>query len=404
MGNACPRCDWFSESLSDWPKWNGVVPKESLEQDSSEAVRESTPLMTAASAEIALRICYSARALWQLGPTGEVQQLRNKLVNWEPLTAADGVDHPVQLLLALAIADNVPEEALGLVPMMSMLNEVCARRARDELRQAAGTDQPAVSAAARKRVAGFLGVSNATAPQTRPLVESEPTQAAVREECCGDYSLESSCFDFKDWVRGVLEPWTPPLVFVKRLRAVLRTREGGWPQLATDMETGPHKYADVVQILQKPMNKKENLRTFLGIAHPAEAPRILATIAAQAFLHQSSQLRRTVALGGTLKEPLGDVRDGNTLREMCVDLRMAVYEERVAAKMREWGQVGASLTYQRAYAADLEQYSHMCGVHVHGLDKPTFWGLWNAATGEKAKQFLSTSNHGFQSKYGHSAK
>merc|ERR1711953_585547 len=100
---------------------------------------------------------------------------------------------------------------------MSMLNEVCARRARDELRQLAGTDQAAVHAAARKRVSGFLGVSSSSAPQTRSLAESEPAQTAVREECCADYSLDSSVFDFKEWVKDALEPWAPPLVFVKRL-------------------------------------------------------------------------------------------------------------------------------------------------------------------------------------------
>jgi hypothetical protein len=81
---------------------------------------------------------------------------------------------------------------------------------------------------------------------------------------------------------------------------------------------------------------------------------------------------------------------------------MAIYDERVAAKMQEWGRLGASLTFQRARAADLEQYSSLCAAapHVHGLDKPTFWGLWQAATGEKAKAFLQTANRGFVAKHG----
>merc|ERR1711862_915335 len=132
----------------------------------------------------------------------------------------------------------------------------------------------------------------------------------------------------------------------------------------------------------------------LGVQCPAEAPRVLATIAAQAFMHQSSQLRRTVAAGGMLSEPLGDVRDGATLREIAVDLRMVTYDEQVAAKMREWTRLGASLFFQKARAAVLEQYSQLCGAapHVHGLDKQTFWGLWRAARGEKAKAFLATAN------------
>merc|ERR1712187_500462 len=137
----------------------------------------------------------------------------------------------------------------------------------------------------------------------------------------------------------------------------------------------------------------------LGVERPSEAPRVLATIAAQAFLHQSSQLRRTMSVGGALQEPLGDVRDSDTLKALCVQLRMAIYDERVAEKMREWGRVGASLTCQRARAVDLDQYSHMCGSHVHGLDKATFWGLWAAAKGEKVKEFLSRANQCFNNKY-----
>jgi hypothetical protein len=223
------------------------------------------------------------------------------------------------------------------------------------------------------------------------------------EACCGDYSLDTEAFDFKGWVREALQPWVPSLIFVRRLRSVLRTREGGWPQLAKDMEVGAHAYADLVQVLQKPAGNKESLRAFLGIERQSDAPRVLATITAQAFLHQSSALRRTIDKGGSLSEPLGDVGDSNTLRALCVELRMATYSERVAAKMREWSKLGTSLTYQRARATDLNEYSHMCGSHVHGLDKQTFWGLWNAASAEKAekaKEFLCRANQGFNAKYG----
>jgi len=174
----------------------------------------------------------------------------------------------------------------------------------------------------------------------------------------------------------------------------------GWSQLAEDMERGPKMITDVISILQKPASKKDALRNILGIQDQTEWSRVLATIAAQAFLHHSSSSRRCIKDGGNLQEELGCVRDSNTLRGLCIELRMAVYEERVAEKMREWSRVGTSLSCQRARAADLNEYSHMCGPHVHALDGPTFWGLWNAAKGEKAKLFLSTANQCFVSKYG----
>merc|ERR1711881_770024 len=108
------------------------------------------------------------------------------MANWESLTTADNVDHPVQLLLALAVMDDseveldakvsessegLPARALEMIPVLSLLNEVCARRARGESKQLAGpdADENGVLAAARKRVADFLGVTSASAPQTKPL-------------------------------------------------------------------------------------------------------------------------------------------------------------------------------------------------------------------------------------------
>merc|ERR1719321_2074439 len=77
INNACPRCGWFSRVLSDWPKWDGTVPEEALlscTQPDKEPMQ-----ITAASAEIALRICYSARALWDPRMGGEAQKLCSKL-------------------------------------------------------------------------------------------------------------------------------------------------------------------------------------------------------------------------------------------------------------------------------------------------------------------------------------
>jgi hypothetical protein len=403
INNACPKCAWFSEEIDDWPQWDGTVPAEALKQGHNKPadIKEGVP--TAAALEIALRICYSARALFQPGSDGEMHQLLHKMANWDSLTAADGVDHPVQLLLALAICDDVPENAFGQVPIRMLLNEVCARQARSEMRMKAGGDESAVWAATLKHVSAFLGITSDSAPQAKPVEEPEPSRQAVEEACSAEYSLDSDAFDTKAWVRRTLSPWVPALSFVKRLRSVLNCRDGGWMQLARDMEAGPKLYEDVVNALQSAPRPSESLRAYLGVQSPEVAPRVLATVAAQAFLHQSSAQRRTVSAGGNLHEPLGDVHDSETLRKICVALRMAIYEQRVAVKMREWGRLGTDISFQKARAADLNQYSSMCGIHVHGLDKPTFWGLWKAAKiggYEKTMQFLSTANSGFVNKYG----
>jgi hypothetical protein len=403
VNNACPKCDWFSEDLHDWPQWDGTIPPEALGKAHGAQDVEKAEASTAAALEIALRICYSARAMWQTGAEGEARQLLDKMVNWETLTAADGVDHPVQLFLAMAVCDDVPEDVFGEVPIRMLLNEVCARHARNQLRKDTGTDESVLVTEAHKRVSSFLGITSASAPTSAPLDEPEPNREAVVEACSAEYTLSTEDFDFKAWVRDTLSQWVPALSFVKRLRSILARREGSWAQLSRDMEAGPKLYEDVITELQKPPRSSESLRVYLGVQSRDVVPRVLATITAQAFLHQSSAQRRTIATGGNLREPLGDVNDRETLRKICVDLRMAVYEQRVAAKMREWGRLGTDISFQKARAADLNQYASMCGTHVHGLDKPTFWGLWRAAQAgghEKTIQFLSTANSGFVNKHG----
>merc|ERR1712107_283313 len=153
-----------------------------------------------------------------------------------------------------------------------------------------------------------------------------------------------------------------------------------------------------------PIGDEGSLAVWLGV-EARELHRVCATMAAQAFLHHSSQLRRVTAVGGSLCEALGDVRETATLQSLAVHLRMAVYRDRVAAKVREWHRVGTDITVTRARACDIGQYAEMCGSHVHRLSREAFWGLWQAAkadgcNGEKVKEFLRRANQGFNNKYG----
>lgn len=359
-----------------------------------------------------MRILYSTRAIWRPDVGGDAHQFCIHLAEGSrPLTAADGVDHPLQLLLAVASAD-VPAGLLepraggGSEPVLALLNEVCARHARGELQAAVGNEEPAISAASRRKVANFLSVSEASAPRARAVDEAEPPQQEVRDGCCADWVLDSDAFDFVEWVGVVLRPWIGALVFVQRLRTVLLQREGGWPRLARDMEHGRGAWSDVAGALQRPVSHEEgSLAQWLGV-DTKNLKRVCAAVAAQAFLHSSSQLRRPITLGGSLTSAtLADVREAATLGSMAVDLRMAVYRERVGEKMKEWHRVGMDMTVTKARACDIGQYSSLCGSHTHGLNKETFWGLWRAAkadgaNGEKVKEFLRRCNQGFQSKHG----
>merc|ERR1712054_608104 len=141
------------------------------------------------------------------------------------------------------------------------------------------------------------------------------------------------------------------------------------------MEVCPSAFEDVITALQKPVKFSLSGIVALLEIEPRVAKRVFATIAAQAFLHHSSKSRRTADVGGTLAEPLGDVRDAETLSELAKDVRMQIYTARVAEKMRNWYRVGSEVTVARARVADIGQYVALCGVDVHRLDRPTFWGL-----------------------------
>merc|ERR1719502_823015 len=70
VSNACPRCDWFSEDLADWPKWDGSLPSSFGLASAVGATEETVVRPNASALEIALRICYSVRAQWQTSQEG----------------------------------------------------------------------------------------------------------------------------------------------------------------------------------------------------------------------------------------------------------------------------------------------------------------------------------------------
>jgi len=403
VSNACPSCNWFSPSLDAWDQWDGTVPDALLPAASESDAAGTLAATTEASLEVALRICYSARALWAPKAEGEMHEMCQKLSSWgDSITAADGVEHPVKLLLSLACCDDVPEACLATPAVMTLLNEVCARRAHDELKMDTSLD-------GHSRVRSFLGIVSSSAPSCKPLGESEPDYAAVRESCRLDYELNEQAFDFARWAESSVQPWLAAIRFVRRLRACIAARGGGWKQLEADMEHSSAAYRDVIEYLKAGGGEADvndhGLLSCLEIPS-TQLKRTLATMAAQAFLHESSHSRRLKESGGNLTEPLGDVRDGDTLRSLAVDLRMEIYMKQVAEKMRQWQGVGAEMVCTKARVADIGQYARLCGSHVHGLDKPSFWGLWHAAmadggpNGEKTREFLSRANTCFVNKYG----
>merc|ERR1719321_2325176 len=114
--------------------------------------------------------------------------------------------------------------------MAQLSNEVCARRAEDEMHRIG-------AAVGRRRVGAFLNVSFFSAPKLCHNVSLERQREAVLESCRSDYLIDPEAFDFKAWVCGALTPWTHAILFARRLRCTCQaprwlapacSRHGEW--------------------------------------------------------------------------------------------------------------------------------------------------------------------------------
>merc|ERR1712228_418720 len=108
----------------------------------------------------------------------------------------------------------------------------------------------------------------------------------------------------------------------------------------------------------------------LGVRSKDTAQRVLATVAAQAFLHAAPKSRRTSDVGGELSEPLGDVCDESTLGGLVIELRMAYFDELLAS-------------------SDQVRQAIESAGHLHSLSKRQFWELWEQCHGDNVLRFLT---------------
>jgi|Transcript_16737 hypothetical protein len=115
----------------------------------------------------------------------------------------------------------------------------------------------------------------------------------------------------------------------------------------------------------------------------------MTTMAGQAYLYH---------VGAERGEPLNDVRDRETLENICVSLRMALYEESLAAKMKAWAAIAGSVTYARARSMNAAEFELFVGEHAHGRSRSEFWALVRCMETDPDKKaiFLAKANKGFQ--------
>lgn len=410
ISNACPKCGWFSQQLSDWLPWDGNVDEEFLQAELSKSTKASNKLypLSEARIDMTLKVLYSFRKLCKGGDIWEqYQQMANAMeTNDGPLdfSTKAGVDGMSQVALALMAvlteSKNAPAVFESKQVLLAILKEECARDARSRFRMETGGEKEMARQKAMEFLTKLLQIAHETCPETQPFMEAEPPIENVRQDCRDDYQICSQATSqIIPWVREICRKWCRVWSIATSLATCLAKRQGGWEQLEVDMETGVSSYADVIQEL-----KATELKTPRELLLEDAAGDESDLTELQAFF---TKLGVEGIVFGAAESSLPGYKDEDDLMSAVArEMRMRIYFQRVATKMAQWKSEGQTATYSQARVADIVQFMDLVGgaPHVHGLDKQTFWGLWLAAVSthdrEKAEAFLATCNEGFRFKHG----
>jgi hypothetical protein len=348
-----------------------------------------------------------------------------QLFDWEMLTEADGVDHPAQLLLALAMLDRkelgldstgacgVPAGAgggpttpaagtsstkLSSTALYNLCNETLSRMARLVLKGSTDGSAEEMKRSAHQRVCQLLSVAPDSAPKPTAVEEPEPEIEVIAEACDAvrpSYQLtegaatQSAAFCAKG-LHGTLQ-----CVSFAEVLQQYALNHGGMEALMCMIEMGCDDELVAHMVKAMSVAASQDIPTALsaltGVAWNGmfEAQTVLAAMEAQAFVYHSSGLR---------KEGLGDVRDSGTLHSMATDARLGHYQDALAVKRREWNKIAGDVTARRAMECDDSQFVHLIGSHAHRFTRQEFWSLARHAKragGARLEAFLATCNGEF---------
>lgn len=346
---------------------------------------------TEASVRLALRIVYSARQ--HLGrslddPESRYVSLLKRLVNWESLTEADGVDHPAQLLLALVVLDRA--EPLSVPALYNLCNETLSRQARLRLKGCTDGSAAAMREEASARMRKLLTITEESCPKPTGTEEPEPARSAVKEACAAirpGYAIAVAPEEVETdrFCIGGLHPTIRCVHFANALQRSV----GDMASVMVEIERGSDSLVEPLLCALKTVPRLPDALE-LGQAHEA---RVLATMEAQAFLHHTSATR----------QDLPDVRDAETMSMIAVELRMQVYDVALALKMREWNLIAGDVIAQRAMQCGDDEFAALVSTHAHRFTKKEFWALAahaRRAGGARHQVFLSACNHEYCAKWG----
>jgi len=390
--------------LGDWLEWDGNVCEEFIASEMKSLVKAgeggsgSLPEITV---DLILRILYSFGKMTSSAFKEDYSKLAKRMASDKNLdfSSKTGIEGMSQILMAVLGPCNGEESHItGALNsescLISIIQEECSRKARQRFRAKSGGDKERAKEFATKLVTQLLGVDGTSAPYAQPQMQPEPPIENIRQDCQDWYEIDSKlAIDEIRYVQDVATHWCRAWSFARGFHKLVASREGGWDKIERDMETGISSYKDVVDRLKT--IDMETPKQMLGM-NDVEIQSLYLAIGVGSIL------------AGVLDKPCQAdqyLQHDIILHEAAREMRMVIYLERVKEKMAEWKLTGEKAVYYEARAADIAQFYGMLSVrpHVHGFDKPTFWGLWAAAknskNAEKISLFLSTACQEFHYKH-----
>ena len=365
-------------------------------------VGESEGGLSDSAVRIALRIIYSMRQHWGAAmhdgssstSVGQIKQMLRQMLNLEPLTEAENdgmvsVKHPVQLLLGMCTLDMTELPALTAPALLILCNEALSRSARRHLRgQTQSNDNQLSMQAAHATLRTMLSIDDESVPYPTPVDETEPSREAVREAVSWVYELskQEDAIRPSKFVAGTVQPILRCVHFANSLQAYAK-QAGGWECVMSELEANDEP---LVAHLSECMLAVPTAAAMLEY-EPGRELQVATAMTAQALLHHTSAQRGIHIVAS-------DVRSAETLHGLVLDVRMAVYDERLREKLRQWAAIASDVTYMQARQMGVDEFVAMIGHHAHGLSKAQFWAVAKAAREEEARvePFLLKCNSGFR--------
>lgn len=367
-----------------------------------------TETRSSACLKFALRIVYSINKSHPISQSSK-ELLSRWFNDWESITQSekDACNHPVQLLLLLCQQANNLETSTAPVPLLNLCNEALSRFFKEQLYLKADAialnSRHKAKDIALQHLQKLFGITVDNSPkplddvfaEEPPLVQirSEAQAWAHVEDEAAERFLKSFGSDAKnltEFVTRFCQPWIATFNFGLFLAPEHLGKP--WSAWSAEMEAVgdvPDALLSQVETLMNQCDLSlEGQLNFKNLKDVCEA------MVLQACLNYDSASRSGIV-------NLADVRDGDVLRSMIVDLRMGHYFQAMSGKKQLFADQIGDKTLADALSATDDEFLKLIGNHTHGHCKSVFWAFYKASKNDpkKARIFASKTNGCFTSKY-----